>query len=253
MRRSLFFLILIWGLTLVACTNQAQLTPTATISRVIPEVISHDKPDLIADTQVLRKANCKQGGDDLPWDCAGNNAIAALGCTEVAPVDLFAGLTPTYPVMWCERNAELGDPPNKALFKLVGGMRPRYISYILFRNGKYSLISQESEIKTQSDMQAVFAPIESANEALSYALVVTDLEARYGLKVQDWAIYLVNKIEDTHVEQTADGFVVHLFDFSDVISCGRHTIYAQDVLVTRDGQVKRINREPIYAFDGCAD
>jgi len=97
-----------------------------------------------------------------------------------------------------------------------------------------------------ADLQPVFAPVESADEALSYALAVADdnYYAAFGLKIHNDGSakvpyptpqYLVARIEDTHVEETTEGYLVHLFR-SPACLCGYET-YAVGVLVTREGQV----------------
>ena len=103
----------------------------------------------------------------------------------------------------------------------------------------------------------MFAPIESSNEALSYALAATDLVAHYATRDDPFlhhADYFVEKLEDTHVEETAQGFVVHLFTAPiPLCGCGVHTVYAVDILVTKDGRVDQLNATEAYAVEACVD
>ncbi len=103
----------------------------------------------------------------------------------------------------------------------------------------------------------MFAPIESSDEALSYALVTTDLVARYETEddpIFRYADYFVDRVEDTHVEETIDGFVVHLFTMpTPLCGCGVHTVYAVDILVTKDGRVEQLNATEAYASEACID
>jgi hypothetical protein len=125
-----------------------------------------------------------------------------------------------------------------------------YESFVLLQDGEFTLIASIFEL------QAAYAPIESANEALSYALVATGLSARYGLQGGESTpvtYYLVDTIQDTHVEETEDGYRVHLYSgYQPPCGCGTHTRYTVDVSVTRDGQV-RTARTPFFVFQGCLD
>ena len=117
-------------------------------------------------------------------------------------------------------------------------------------------IGQLRILKSIGDLGQTYAPIESEDEALSYALAATGLGVRYGLTAQTDLRYFVNRLEDTNVQQIPQGYQVHLFDYK-VCGCGPHPTYAVDVLVTNDGQVRELNREKIYedpAEDGlCVD
>jgi len=121
----------------------------------------------------------------------------------------------------------------------IGGIVPTYARYVIFRDNRFELVETEDEFRS------IFAPIAGPQEALSYALAVRDLSAYYGLGVDSRYQYFVEEIEDTHVEETAAGYLVHLF-FYEVFGCGPHLTYAVDVGVTTQGDVKEISREAIY-------
>ena len=55
---------------------------------------------------------------------------------------------------------------------------PQMVRYIVYQEGQFRLVS------TFDEFRALYAPIESADEALSYALATTGLSARYNLKVE---------------------------------------------------------------------
>ncbi len=72
--------------------------------------------------------------------------------------------------------------------------------------------------KTADQIRAQYVPIESEDEALSYALVMTEYRAAYDLeKTFCESIYvtyvpLVPQIEETHVERLGNGYRVYLFN-----------------------------------------
>lgn len=173
----------------------------------------------------------------------------ALGCREVYPEDLLAGLTPDYPVMGCSPVNR--EPLNKWRFYRAGCMTSFYTSHVIFKNGEYRLITEESELKS------TFAPIESADEALGYAIIATNLVANYRKDDDDelrHVKFFVNKYEDTHVDETSKGYVVHLFSMpTPQCYCQIHTTYLVDILVTKDGKVQQLNATQAYSDYSCID
>ena len=121
----------------------------------------------------------------------------------------------------------------------IGGSLPTYVRYVIFRDNQFELV------ETEDDFRSIFAPIGGPQEALSYVLAVRDLSAYYGLTRDSRFQYFVDEIEDTHVEETADGYLVHLFSY-EVFGCGPHLTYEVDVRVTTQGDVREINRRPVF-------
>ena len=172
--------------------------------------------------------------------------LTALGCDEIhGPRFHLGGLQPPYPVMECIH--EGGEPPNRAYFRQPAGLDTRYRSYAVFQDGKYRLVIKRSEF------QAIFAPIESKEEALSYAMAMTSLSARFDIDPAASVDYLVDEIEETHAEETPDGYLVYLFDADRAMGCDNHAFYSVNVLVTRDGEVREVKREEIYRSYACFD
>ncbi len=173
--------------------------------------------------------------------------LVTLGCDKIAsPRFYVGGLQPPYVVVECIH--ENGDPPDKDYFRKPQGLDARYRSFAIFQDGNYKLVIKRSEFKE------IFAPIESVDEALSYAMAMTSLSARYDIDPNENVVYLVRQIEETHVEETVDGFYVYLFDESDErMGCDMRSSFAVKVLVTRDGEVQEVNRQEIYKSYSCFD
>ena len=122
-----------------------------------------------------------------------------------------------------------------------------YGSYLLFKDGQYRLIANQSEL------QVLFAPVDSANEALAFALVATDLAAKFRLD-HAGSEYYAETIEGTHVDETPEGYVVHLFaNLERRCDCATFVTSAVDVLVTREGRVEVIESQPAYGYSACID
>jgi hypothetical protein len=101
-------------------------------------------------------------------------------------------------------------------------------------------------LKTEEEFREVFAPVTSADEALSYSLAVTGLSAYYGLETQSGYRYHGDALEDSHVVEAKNGaYEVHLFHYQ-LCGCGPHTTSATDVLVSADGDVTLGQYTPIF-------
>jgi hypothetical protein len=118
--------------------------------------------------------------------------------------------------------------------------KPRvYSRYVIVDHGKLRLIRNRDELR------ATFAPIRSADEALSYALAATRLVPIYGIAAQAGFRYFTDRLEDTFVTTTAGGWRVHLFD-PRVFGCGPHTMDSADVEVTPDGTIRRLEETKLF-------
>jgi hypothetical protein len=110
--------------------------------------------------------------------------------------------------------------------------------YVVVQDGQFVLIRNEDEFRN------IFAPVETADEALSYALAVTGLSAYYGLERQTGYEYFVEVVEDTHVDEMgSDGYRVHLFREE---GDGWGLTYAVEFRVTLTGYVEQVGLVPVY-------
>ena len=138
-------------------------------------------------------------------------------------------------------------------FDIVGHEDPYFKRYVAFRNGEFLVL------KTIEDLQSLFAPVTSPDEALSYALAATEYRPYYGLPFAQTYGYSLERheydyfektLEDTHVTEGDDGsFTVHLFtDTGRFHGCGPHVTYSVDIQVSRDGQITLGTRIPVLAI-----
>ncbi len=172
--------------------------------------------------------------------------LVSLGCDEVVPPGFFlGGLQPPYAVMECIHHN--GETPNGDYFRQLQGMDQRYRSFVIHQDGRFRLLIQKEEFKD------IIAPIEQAGEAISYAMAMTSLDARFDLDTGDGIEFLVDKIEETHAEETPDGYLVYLFDWSHKMGCDIHPFYAVKVIVTKEGDVREVERKEIYRSYACFD
>jgi len=235
-------IIAIFAVSLLAGCSARQPTSPAPVETQLPartSVIEHPRPSPAANTQGFSDVGCE--GQLSAASCA---ELIALGCDVIWPTYQFGGLKPAQAVMSCIH--EDVKPANKEYFTQGMCLDRSYHSYVIFQNGKYQLAKE-------AEFRSVFAPIESADEALSYALAVTEFFPDYDVEISPYNVYLVETIEETHVEEMPAGYLVHLFDSDHRCGCALHPIYAVDVLVTRDGQIQQANRQEIYQQHVCVD
>jgi len=223
---------------MAACSQPPSATPTPTLQKV--SVTEYPPLDWAINSQGFEDLGCE---GELPESCS---ELIALGCAEIrSPRFYQAGLQPPYPVMECIHEGD--DPPDSPYFKQPAGLDTRYRTYVIYQDGVYRVLIKKSEFRE------IYAPIESAEEALGYAMAMTSLSARYDIDPDDPVEYLVPVIAETHVEDTPDGYLVHLFDWDHMMGCDTHPFYAVKVLVKPDGDVQEVERQEIYRGYACFD
>lgn len=247
--RYRFTLSLLFAFCLAACSG--------------PEFVNHPRPALAVDSSAWQPylAECPPDASGR-HRCPPESAAGALGCDVLAlPDDLLGGLDRDAPIARCELHARMDQDDGMALVREMeqsrnyvlstGGLfAPSYTRYLTLQDGALTLLSNRQQL------QAAYAPVESAEEALSLALAATGWRAYYGLQREDALEYEVDRLEDTHVTSTAEGFEVLLYVYQ-VFGCGPHWTDAVWLTVSRDGTLDVADRWHVYRNpdeDGlCAD
>ena len=228
---------LVLGLLLASCVRPLPTTPPVAHTVTITE---YPPLDWSANVQYLRDSGCE---GQVPATCS---ELLALGCDEAhGPAFYLGGLQPAYPIIECIHAT--GEAPDPAYFRQLNGMDTRYRTFVVYQDGTYRYLTQKSAF------QALFAPVESPEEALSFAMALTGLGARFDLDPNADVEYLVDAIAETHVEATPEGYRVTLFDHARQMGCDTHPFYAVQVLVTPEGQVQEVERQEIYRGYACFD
>jgi len=213
----------------------------------VPTITNHPKPDLKVDFTPFEDAGCPTNEYGYYHFCAEESELYDLGCDRLAPVsDMMGGLDPAYPMAVClyvpMGRSDVADPyntPESEYFFNIGGPMPMLVRYAIALDGEFQLV------KNADEFASTFAPVESPEEALGFAIAVLDVYASYGMAYDPKFKYKVSSLEDTYVESVADGYIVHAFDYQ-FFGCGPHYYYAVDVMVTFDGQVEPLEWIKIY-------
>jgi hypothetical protein len=210
----------------------------------MPKLIRHPRPALKVDEAIYDNVGCNP---DKGCATAGT-ALAAIGCEYLQSASWWlGGLTPPYPIAACDWS----EPGPEGLYS-GGCTSPRTRGgLVVLREDRYQLVT------SQEQLRALYAPIESEDEALSYAMAATGLGARFSEDIPpEWKLeYLAKEIEDTHVSPSEGGYSVNLYWWR-LCGCGKHEYRPVDVLVIVDGTVSTSARgEPAYqdAREICYD
>jgi hypothetical protein len=240
-RKQLTLLVLI--LVMLGCSLpalpflQSQPTPAGSIA---PEFVNYQAPALSMDLKPFQDSGCRpdpQGTLRCPPNLP---PFDQFGCSEILEASpLLGGLTPAAPLMRCLRE-QIPDKelsPDQYFFNqgcLVGS----YMNYLAYLDGQFILI------KNQAGLKATFGPVDSADEALSFALAATGFKALYGLKNENMR-YLVSKIEDTQVKLEENQYRINLYSFA-TCGCGPHAMRLRVVLVKFTGDVDSNDPQPVW-------
>lgn len=239
MRRSMMSLLLLISSSLLfaACQpNAATPTPTpVTPATPALRIINHPAPVIPAmNLEIFEQASVFENQPDLFYTngFTGDSPFAQLDCREIArPSDPLGALTPAYPLATC-LNRERG------LYS-SGCMMPLYTGYVTYRGDQFEVLA------SLDDFKALFAPIDSGAEALSYALAATGLNAVYGIRLPPGHRALIDTLEDTHVTEVADGYQINLYK-SGHCGCGPEATSMTNVLVTTAGEVKTLDQARVF-------
>ncbi len=182
--------------------------------------------------------------------CPPDNPLQHFGCDYlVDPRGIGYGLDPDVPlVAICLIRTEEHEAAKINGLYLTGCAFRTENHYIFEIDGQYVLVSSTDELKKR------FSPIDSPQEAVSYARLVTGLDATYSFDYDPTLMYFQETITATHAIQTGDAFEMNLFDMA---ACGCEPwINTQiTIRVDRAGQVTWLDAVPVFMTTGwsCAD
>lgn len=138
--------------------------------------------------------------------------------------------------------------------QLALGIKYGVIDSVLFWNGcmfpsGISLIIQDSLgfhfIWNKQGLMKYFSPIETKEEALSYAYAFSGLSPSYDFKIKSRYRIFVDTIRTTYSIPSQYGYEVNLFDY-ELCGCGPHTYFMIKYIVSIDGDIHEVERINLY-------
>lgn len=240
---------------------RAVLPPPSTVNMFIwnshlpLQVIDHtpefiDSPPLLESndlTAALNRAGCARDGRRIT--CAPESPWQDFGCTEFLMPDagntgLPAGINL---LAQCLTPEIEGEVRSNYLYRIGCAFR-KDVAYILEEDGGYRLVS------TPAELQALWQPIETPEEALTYAVLLTGLSATHHFAAQPELLYFKDPLEGTRVSVEDDQFLINLFHY---VTCMCEPWVNSEVLVSVDrrGELTWLGALPISMTIGfsCAD
>ena len=181
-------------------------------------------------------AGCSIDGYSL--NCSNLGLEERFGCMQISNASrALENLSPQLPVVEClflskDYNSEEG-------LVREGCMMPLFRRYIAKQGEDFKLIESIEEFRS------IFAPVETKEEALAFAVALTSSLPRYDTSVPEGYFPVTSAIRPTYAEVSEEGYKVHLFD-SEICGCGSHPYYAVEYLVTKAGNVTELSREKVY-------
>ncbi len=162
----------------------------------------------------------------------------SFGCMQVINASQeLDNLTPRLPIVECLYLGEDFGPSQGILRE--GCMMPLFRKYIIRQGEEIKLI------ESAEDFRSEFAPVETKEEALAFAIALTSSLSRYDTSVPEDYFSVSSTITPTYANETEEGYIVHLFD-SQLCGSGTHPYYAIDYMVSIDGNVTEISREEVF-------
>lgn len=225
-----------------ADTSSAPSMPSsqAQINRTAPS-------DLSVDSGAFTDAGCISDGSAL--NCSSIGLDSQFNCSMIYNAsDALGGLSPKLPIAECIVYDYSGGYSQDEGVIQEGCMLPSYVKYIVLDDGEFRLIG------TRDEFVSLFAPVDTPEEALSFAVALTGSSPIYDTAPPEGYFPVASEIKPTYVEESDGGFKVHLFDM-DICGCGTHPYYAVDYLVTREGNVTEISRQEAFnsSMQVCID
>jgi hypothetical protein len=239
-------------LILSACTSTGQgrgINIPNLFGEIQPTFVPHDPPNFEFEySEIEQFTQCTyEMGDARLIDCSETSPIEDLGCDYIFGSDVYLqGLDPAVSVLGiCARTTGL-------YYAGCGTLDETQVNWILLQSQELVLVESVDQLRE------MFQPIESADEALSYAMLATGKKAVFDVGPDTWtpnASFAERIIEGTYVESVPDGYIVHLFD-DDACSCTPWLVNRVDVLVKRDGTVSAGPPQFLLEYGGdnmCVD
>lgn len=190
-------------------------------------IIEHPAPDLVMDQSYFTAQGCFSEITCTPEGFQQPDPPITM---ISKPSDLLGGLTPQLPMAVGSSmlSRDQGEIPAVYVKQCMLG---QYVRYLVKVNDETVLLDS---IK---GMAALFAPIDTEEEALSYAIAATGYSALYNLETVEKPVIYKQPLEESYVQAVDGGFLVHLFD-TYLCGCGPHITRSIDFTVFQDGSIQ---------------
>jgi hypothetical protein len=215
-----------------------------------PSFVARPMPDAVFSTEKnLIMLGCMEG-ENLDLYCRVRSRLLDYDCQTLYKVPgVYADTGPVQGLIaLCGSSPASQDEPREAYLYRTGAAFLQNIAYFFLVDRSLRLIG------TPAELRDLFAPIQSPEEAVNYAQLMTGLDAVYQLVPEPEYIYFYDPVDATRVENTTEGYRVFLFH-SPGCGCEPWINSEVELLVNRDGSVTWLGAKPWSMTIGqsCAD
>jgi hypothetical protein len=215
-----------------------------------PLLISSQPPASLSDPRpLLREAECQVDAYGSVT-CPPGSPLAALGCESIGlPSDATPELgAERTPLGICYAVPPDEEQPAPDYLYRAGCAFRRNAAPIFKTADGYALL------RTLGELRDFFAPIESPQEALTYAQLATGLQARFSFEPDPSLLYFQDILQGTQVDPVEDGYRINLFHFQTCF-CEPWVNSQVALLVETSGEVTWLGALPLSMTTGfsCAD
>jgi len=226
MKRALTLISL--SVLLLASCRLSQFNPF----KVVEE---YPVPEFTVDNSRFTELGCFDSADCLPADLKN----IPFPVDSIYPLDdSYGALDPKLPMALSGKMSFDYDTVIPSVYT-KGCMGTYYVRYVVEVDGVMRLIDSTEGLKE------LFAPIESEDEALSYAVAVTGLTPLNDLNMHPLYKRYTRPLVESHSTFDGKQYTVNLFD-TYLCGCGPHIVSSVTVTVQQDGSFSL--SEPVGAF-----
>lgn len=198
-------------------------------------VEEYPTPEFAVDNSRFTELGCFDSPDCLPADLQN----IPFPVNSIYPLDgSYGGLDPKLPMSEAGNMSFDYDTVIPAVYT-KGCMGTYYVRYLIEVDGEIRLID------SVEGMKELYAPIESEDEALSYAVAVTGLNALNDLNMHPLYKRYTKPLVESHSTFDGEQFTVNLYN-TYLCGCGPHIVSSVTVTVQQDGSFTL--SEPVDAF-----
>lgn len=210
------------------------------------KVIQHPAPSLKVDNSYFSSLGCFSDPSCLPREL---QDIAHPIDNISEPADILGGLTPAFPLAVATTHGFTSEDEIPAVY-VKRCMVQQYVRYLVIVDEEIHLVD------SIEGLASIYAPLDSPDEALSYAIASTGSSAVYDLYENRELKFYVDAPEETFVREVNGGYLVHLFN-TFLCGCGPHIVKSVNVTVKTDGAITLSDAVDVYSdpeLDGlCID
>lgn len=172
---------------------------------------------------------------------------ASFGCEQQHSFPELDALTPAFPAYFCRRSAK--NLLHPFAFQASGCLFPGYITFIVEHQG------QATAPQSQAAFHALYAPIDTPAEALSYAIAITQFtQENRQIVLPGYRPFDQRTIPYQVSTEAADRYRAQIMvQDGPRCGCAKRSLQAVTYQITKNGQISIVEETLVATEEGCLD